>query len=465
MIRAAPCLVAAVLMLVPPICVRSDEPAADSAVRVVRVSEPEARDPVEVSIAINPTNPDHVIAVSLAQGPKKALARTSNYAYVSTNGGRSWKTVAHHNPQQRVQGDDAVTFTADGLAVRSYIAFDGIRTAKPKRAFAGIFTSTSRDGLTWTNPVAVVDHFNTAEPMEDKPWLRADTAKNSPYRGNLYIAWTKFDVYGSKQPEHKTHIFFSRSTDAGKSWHVPMRISETAGNCLDDSNTVEGAVPAVGPQGEVYVAWAGPRGLCMVKSTDGGRTFGKEQFIAAMPGGWNFPVKGLGRANGLPVTGVDLSDGPRRGTLYLCWADRRHGDPDVFAASSRDGGATWTDPVRVNDDQPGNKKEQFFPWMAVDPADGSVNILYYDRGDLDGTHTRVTLARSIDGGRTFQTHKINQEPFACNGSGFFGDYLGIDAFGGRVAMAWMHYVDAKRLAISAAVVDFHPGSQKVVAAK
>ena len=38
-------------------------------------------------------------------------------------------------------------------------------------------------------------------------------------------------------------------------------------------------------------------------------------------------------------------------------------------------------------------KEQWFPWLVVDPVDASVNIAYYDRAVQAGTLTDVTLAR------------------------------------------------------------------------
>ena len=418
---------------------------------VVRVTPPEMKGPVEVSVAINPTKPDHLIGVSLQGG--------NNFAYVSTDAGKTWKTVPNGNPDKRIQGDDAVTFTADGLAARSYIAFNGIRVPRPTRASAGIFVRTSKDGLTWSDPVAVIDHVNTVEPHEDKPWICADRSKESPHRGNLYVAWTKFDVYGSKKPEHKSHVYISRSKDAGKTFSPAHRLSETPGDCVDSSETVMGAVPAVGPKGEVYVVWAGPNGLTFVKSTNAGFTFGKEKNLTPTPGAWDFNVKGIGRCNGLPMTCVDLSNGPNRGTIYVNWADRRHGDPDIFVMSSSDQGETWTKPLRVNDDKKGNDREQFFTWMAVDPIDGAVNIAFFDRRDSDDTMTRVTLARSVDGGKSFVNHRINQEPFACTKGPFFGDYLGIDAYGGRVVTMWQHFTRPKSLAISAAIFDFKEGSQ------
>ncbi len=429
--------------------------------RIVRVSPPEAKGAVEVSVAINPTNPDHLVAVSVAR--LKDHPGVTDFAYVSNDAGRSWKTFPRANPHKTQQGDDVVTFTPDGLAVHAFISFAGIRQARPKRAHTGIATSTSRDGVTWNAQVPVVELFNSVEPHEDKPWIRADVSDDSPHKGNLYVAWTKFDVYGSGKPEHKSHVYFSRSRDSGKSFAVPRKISDQPGDALDKSGTLMGACPGVGPKGEVYVVWAGPGSVLFARSTDAGLNFDKNKVISDCAG-WDFPVKGLGRASGTPSVGVDVSKGKDRGSIYVCWADARNGDPDVFLTVSRDGGETWSKPLRVNND--GKGKEQWFPWLVVDPVDGSVNIAYYDRGAREGTLTDVTLARSVDGGRTFAHFRLNDEVYDLSKLGFFGDYLGLDCRGGRVAALWMHPVDkSRRLGISSAVLDFDPGTQEARAEK
>ena len=128
--------------------------------------------------------------------------------------------------------------------------------------------------------------------------------------------------------------------------------------------------------------------------------------------------------------------------------------------SSRDGGETWTAPVRVNDDPPRNGKVQFFTWMSVDPTDGSVNMIFYDRRDTKGALTELTLARTADGGRTFVNYKIDVLPFACDPKVFFGDYSGISAYGGRVVPIFMHFGNDKRLAVSVALFQFKPGTQE-----
>ena len=119
--------------------------------------------------------------------------------------------------------------------------------------------------------------------------------------------------------------------------------------------------------------------------------------------------------------------------------------------------------MRVNDDALKNGKAQFFTWMAIDPADGAVNIVFYDRRDGKGTQTGLTLARSVDGGRTFVNHKIDLPPFNIHERAFFGDYSSISAYDGRVVPAFMHFVNERGdLAVSVALFRFKLGTQDMV---
>ena len=274
-----------------------------SAQQVVRITEPSASNAGEVSIAINPKNPDNMIAASFQVG-RPPGPRAGSRHYVTFDAGKTWKTLPTPNLPQMVQGDDIVVFSSDGIAYHVHLSFDGIRVARPARAENGMIVNVSKDGgNTWTDGTAAVNHVNTVTPFEDKPGMVVDNAPGSRNKGNVYLAWTRFDVYGSADPEHRTQIYFTRSTDQGQTFSMPFRISDTGGDCVDSDNTVEGAVPAVGPNGEIYVVWAGPLGLVMDKSLDGGLTFGKDKVISDMPGGWDFSVEGLTRANGMPVTG------------------------------------------------------------------------------------------------------------------------------------------------------------------
>lgn len=424
--------------------------------RVVSVTNSTAVNPNEISVAINPANPDDIVITGMQFVFPDGSREITNYHWISNDGGQSWNQVPNPNPQRRTQGDDAVTFSSDGTAYHSYISFDGIRQERPDPARNGIFVTKSTDGgRSWSSQRTVVDHLNTVLPFEDKPWLVTDNSspEQSQHSGNLYLTWTRFDEYKSTHPSDSTQIYFSRSTDGAKTFSMPVRISDHGGNTLDNSNTVEGAVPSVGPNGEIYVAWSGPLGIVFDKSLDGGLTFGNDIHVADDPGGWDMEIEGISRANGMPVTGVDVSDGPYRGNIYINWVDKRNGAADVFCVYSADGGQNWSEPMRVNDDETGNGADQFFTWMAVDPINGTIYIAFYDRRYGNGLETGLTLARSTDGGGTFTNYRIDQPLFETTDETFFGDYLGIDAYNGSIVVAFQHF-RGKKLAVSASIFSF-----------
>jgi hypothetical protein len=165
----------------------------------------------------------------------------------------------------------------------------------------------------------------------------------------------------------------------------------------------------------------------------------------------------------MPVTGVDHSSGALRGSLYVNWIDDRNGDLDVFLGASRDQGKTWSEPIRVNDDPIRNGRPQFFTWMAVDPADGSINIIFYDRREAAEKSAKMTLARSVDGGATFKNFSIDQPEFELNSGVFMGDYSAIDAIDGHVVAAYTFFTgDKRKTAIAAAMFHFKPGTLDLV---
>jgi Neuraminidase (sialidase) len=223
-----------------------------------------------------------------------------------------------------------------------------------------------------------------------------------------------------------------------------LRISKFAGDCQDGDYTVEGAVPAVGPNGEIYVTWTGPKGLVFQRSLDRGKTWlSEEQTLHEQHGGWDLTIPGMYRANGLPILQCDLSDGPNRGNLYLNWCDQKNGynNTDVWLSVSEDGGNTWSEPRRVNQDT--TKTHQFFTWMSVDQSNGNIYFVYYDRRSYDDNKTDVYLSVSRDGGITFTDHLISKEAFLPDQEIFFGDYLNIAAVNGTIRPIWPRMDDGK----------------------
>src|SRR5467141_4100777 len=123
---------------------------------VVRVSEPDAINPAEVSIAINPRNPDNMVGASFQRG-RPPRPSSGSYNYLTLDGGKTWKTVPTVDPHNLTQGDDAVSFGADGSVYHAHLSFVGIRVLRPARAESGIIVDSSRDGgLSWNDPVPAI---------------------------------------------------------------------------------------------------------------------------------------------------------------------------------------------------------------------------------------------------------------------------------------------------------------------
>ncbi|MAT38140.1 MAG: glycosyl hydrolase [Ectothiorhodospiraceae bacterium] len=404
-------------------------------VRNVQLSSPNST-PEEVTIAINPANPDNMIA-----------GANIRYHYWSFDGGRTWE--AGLLPANTF-GDPCVAFDADGRGYFAHLS----------RTYESIIVRYSDDGgINWSDGTQVFGPSSddarpgglTNSSLQDKEWLTVDRT-GGQHHGNVYMTWTDFTLYGSENPEDSSVIVFARSLDRGETFDPYVRISDIAGNAADGDNTMEGAVPSVGPNGEIYVCWAGPDGLYFDKSTDAGETWGEDKVIADNPGGWAFDISGIYRSNGLPVTAVDFSSSPHRGTVYVNWIDWRHGDPDVFLLRSTDQGATWSEPLRVNDDEIGNGKEQFFTWMTVDEVTGEVCIVFYDRRAYRTDSTDVYLARSTDGGKTFTNERISEAAFFPQAFIFFGDYNNIAAYAGTIRPIWTE-LNAGRLSIHTAILE------------
>src|SRR5437899_9878880 len=117
----------------------------------------------------------------------------------------------------------------------------------------------------------------------------------------------------------------------------------------------------------------------------------------------------------------DGDNNPANDVLYVTWSDDRakagmfpgvtvgprssgyacptglSTDTDVFAVKSSNGGASWTGPIKVNQDKPSvlpaNSIDQWFPWVAVNDANGQVTFLYHDRR-YDTSPVPYKLART-----------------------------------------------------------------------
>lgn len=392
--------------------------------------------PCEPSIAVNPLDPRQVAAGAIL-----------DRYYWSADSGRTWQSNALKS-SHGVFGDPVLIADWQGNFYYAHLSDPEGKQWDGEKLLDRIVIQKSTDGGKTYDDGSFCGDRHPKD--QDKHWLVAD-----PKTHAVYCTWTEFDVYGSHDlANDHSRILFSKSADGGRTWSDALAINQFEGDCEDDDNTTEGAVPAVGPNGEIYVAWAWNNKIWFDRSLDGGLTWlAQDVVVADQPGGWTFDIPGITRCNGMPVLVCDLSDGPHRGTLYVNWGDQRRGenDTDIWVAKSTDGGRTWSKPRRVNDDKKG--KHQFLSWLAVDQTTGHLYCVFYDRRAYADERTDVYLAVSREGGKKWENLKISDSPFDPTKFVFFGDYNHISAHAGVVRPIWTR-LEKGVLSVWTALVNF-----------
>ncbi len=453
----------------------------------------------EAAIAINPTNPNNIIAGShsflLEQVGGTIVAHIIAAAYRTLNGGATWTNV--HPPLSPYQftGDPVLFFDATG---RAYFVNLGDHEGQGF-AFTNvsiIVQSSDDGGLNWTDPVtiakgqgAVAARVQTVV-FNDKPWGVADTSAASSFMNNVYVTWTRFLFRNNQYVE--SPIFFSRSTDGGVTWSTPIEISgssntlcsaqidSTGGNRCDEDQL---SVPVVAPNGDIFVVFINDQKIgdgqfrdqfLVVKSTNGGVTWSAP--VAATPlindGVSDYPLNSDGRQT---LTGCAFRVNPagalavssataNSGQLYYVFTENTNPglttttQTDIMVVTSTDGGANWSSPVTVNS----SNKDQVYPWAAVG-ADGKLRVGYVDRNRTGPTGQSCvygyTLSTATNLAATAFTHETMETALsiasdsrffrvssANHNTRFIGDYTNIATTGTAVTgtTVWGVWTDMRQ---------------------
>jgi hypothetical protein len=418
---------------------------------------PSPADQSEVSIAVNWCNPVNLLVGANTVG---GFGYGQGY-YYSENSGVTW------------QGGDVLPglgyYTSDPA-----VAYDGNNAGNPNGYSNGYYNYLEYQGFGYTLQVRKTTNggeaWMGAVPIPipgdpDKNHMTVD-ATGGNYANNVYVAYTDFLSFPGSP------IKFSRSVNGGTSFSVPINISQSATSYFS-----QGVNLAVGPNGEVYAAWAiyddwndfdpgtwGEEAIGFAKSTNGGLTFEGATRIREIDGirGWWYHKNPEGdpvRVNSFPSMAVDRSGGPHHGTIYLVWANEGSGidNADVLLIRSTNGGASWSAPVRVNDDFTVN--DQWMPWVTVSPL-GRVTVVFYDsRTDTTPPVNQATetwIAESIDGGYYFTNMRVSDisfipQPVPNTATGYMGDYIGVVSTAGSTFSAWAD----NRTGIFQVYVDIH----------
>jgi hypothetical protein len=220
---------------------------------------------------------------------------------------------------------------------------------------------------------------------------------------------------------------------------------------------------AVGPAGQVMVTYQNPTGgesgASIFTAVDpdglGPAGFGTSKGVARTNvGGFDFiPAQPNRSIDAEANLAWDLSGGPHNGRVYLVWTQERPNESnntDIMLQHSDDAGANWSPAVKLNND--GTVNSQYNPSIALDQSTGNVAVSWYDTrkdlgtggsGDTDGVPNddfQIWATFSTDGGATFapnfQVSRGTSNAIAANTFFDVGDYT-YDAFvSGTFWPAW-----------------------------
>ena len=403
----------------------------------------------ETFITINP-NRTKVLAAG-----SNEIFRLPMRGYFSSNAGASWGGVDLPLPPSKSKSgfdfgsDPTLAFDSGDNLFYGYIVvdFSGVNSVNGNGINGtAMAVARSTDGGK-TYPTVAFFAFQSGENhFNDKPMITADTNLASPFRDYIYIAWDA----ASGGSATGGGVLVGTSVDHGATFTI-ARADDPSG-----PGKSIGASPAVGPTGEVYVAWNDYKANAIVfnRSFDGGQTWGQPVTISTkvIPFDIGIPAESFRRALVYPSLDVDRSGGMHRGRIYCTWMDLTSANTtDIFVSYSDNKGVTWSPPAPVTDHL--SAVDRFNHWMSVDPITGDVNVAFYDtRNDTTGSRyqTDYYLAQSQDGGVTWNapdvrvsTASSNEHDcngvFPCQGINYGnqqGDYEGLVSFAGVSYPIW-----------------------------
>jgi hypothetical protein len=394
----------------------------------------------EPTLAVDPRNPRVLLAAA-----SPGLRYCGMAVYTSADGGRSWNrglvpapdfAAANAEPPP-CAGNPWVTIDAAG---RQYVTFPAGDPTAPSPDGHGILLNhlvvASRASTTSAWQYGRPSASLPATASDDRPTITGDTSARSPYRGRVYVAWSR--RVGRPTSFGDLQTWVASSSDGGGTWSSPVMLG-AGGWAVHLATAADGAL---------YAAWWGGFHLEIARSTDGGATFTPPRAYASL-----FAYDGSDPQTLAAVpTGFGVHPDPALAV----------GGTSVYTASSRpmrlgrrivvtvfDHGLTKQFSRRIAAPP---ASDGFDPSLAVDRSTGAAWLCFYQTGAGAGRKLAIySCSISTDSGRTWSrpvaaaSVPSNETlPQASSGGvdDEYGAYEGLAVVNGTAYAMW---TDSRRL--------------------
>jgi Tol biopolymer transport system component len=411
-----------------------DVPAWNANVNVSRLNDEQ----YETAVAINPHNPKNIVIVSNHGGYDSG---NGLFEAVSMDQGLTWTSgiIANGDSLQYACCDPSLAFDSFGNLFLTFLAHMNANGTHDVQL--GLSTD---GGQTWT----LLSTIDTG--IVDQPKVTTGPSTT----GGEGSVWVSFSM-----PSSGIEATGALVTGKGKQnigTFTPIKL-------IPNSAKTDFSDIAIGPNGSVMVTYEdlakrSPATIYVSLKPDG---LGTGEFNTSVKvtstnvrNGYSIPAQPGSPGRGIDATpglAWDRSEDSHKGRVYLVYTDAPAGgsvNTDIYLRYSDDSGSTWSNRVKVNDDKGTNS--QFFPHMAVDQTTGYIAVSWYDcRNDLGDHHigdtdgipnddTEFFAAISTNGGIKFQKNlQVSAGPSNSSLNPLnFGDYSGLDYYGGNFFSAW-----------------------------
>lgn len=388
-------------------------------------------------LVADPSEPRFVALANRIDAPDFGCA-----LQVSDDGGGRWlpvRPLAGLPPGVEKCYAPEIAFDRKGTLFYLFVGLAG-RGNEPVGAF---LTTSSDRGRTFDAPRQVLGPLNFAVRMAiDRE------------RGRLHLVW----LHAASDPPlggfgpGPNPILAAHSDDGGVTFSEPVPVSDPG------RERVVAPVLALGGDGSVQVAyydlgqdardyqglagpvWDGTWSVVLARSTDGGQRFEPGTVVDDAVQ----PAERVMLIFTTPPPSL-VADHHR---VCAAWTDARNGDADALLRCSSDGGRSWGELRRLNDDAMANGRSQYLPVLGLG-AGGRIDAAFYDRrSDPENRLNDVSYTFSVDHGATFAPNvRVTSDAFdsrvgqrylgaAAEGQVEFGSRLGLLPAASRAVVAW-----------------------------
>ncbi|HXN23824.1 MAG TPA: sialidase family protein [Candidatus Dormibacteraeota bacterium] len=389
----------------------------------------------EEHIAVDPLNPANLVT-AVSDFSSVLGFNTTKFAYSNDGGGTWTESFIPLDPffgffpatgdgfLWFANSDPVVAIDRAGNVYLADLYLDAIDNGNGFYVSVGT-VSGGAGSFSVANTLPVITNPDASTPfLEDKPWIAVDNSNDLATTGTVYAAWSHFFDNGTND-----FIAVSHSPNQALTWTTPMQVSLPAQN-----GTVQGAQLAVGPNGEVYVAYevfytGNNRQQFLAKSTDGGQTFTTP--VAITPVFSDLTFSSTYRKNSLPAMAVN----PTTGDVVVLYAAQLAQGAKIQFIISTNGGAGFSNPVTINDVPTG---QQFMPAVAIDSA-GVIHASWFDTRNNPGSAAQYDIYATFsrDRGASFAPNgRVTLSLINAGSATFIGDYSGNAAAGGFAHPVW-----------------------------